>query len=87
MSISLDAQLGESVRAAAARSDQGLSSWLAQAASAKLRAEALDQFLTDWDRTNRPITEEEIAQARVDLGLERPIGKRARATRKGPNAA
>ena len=45
ISISLDAGLGDAVRQAARRDDKGLSAWLAEAARAKLRAEALGAFL------------------------------------------
>src|SRR5437667_71864 len=38
ISISLEAELGDEVRAAALKSGMGVSSWLAEAAAAKLRA-------------------------------------------------
>ena len=49
ISISLEAELGDEVRAAALKSGMGVSSWLAEAAAAKLRAEALAQFLDTWE--------------------------------------
>ena len=39
MSVSLDPQLGDAVRSAASRAGKPLSSWLAEAAASKLRAE------------------------------------------------
>ncbi|MCY4615855.1 MAG: hypothetical protein OXC71_05635 [Chloroflexi bacterium] len=69
MSISFDAGLGVAVRDAAQRNEQGLSAWLAEAARAKLRAEALRAFLDDWEREHGPLTEEELRRARVELGL------------------
>jgi hypothetical protein len=69
MSISLDAALGDAVREAARQSGQGLSSWLAEAAGAKLRAEALAAFLRDWQRKHRAITPAELARAERELGL------------------
>ena len=69
MSISLEADLGASVRDAARRAGTGLSSWLAEAASAKLRAEALAAFLDDWEHENGPLSAEELAAAERELGL------------------
>jgi hypothetical protein len=69
MSISFGADLGESVREAARRAGTGLSSWLAEAASAKLRADALAAFLDDWEREHGPLTADELAAAEHRLGL------------------
>ena len=69
MSISLDPTLGDAVRASAARSGRGLSGWLAEAAAAKLRAEALREYLQEYQREHRPFTEEELAWGRAQLGL------------------
>jgi hypothetical protein len=46
ISISFDAALGDQVRDAARKAGTGLSSWLAGAAAARLRAEALEEFLS-----------------------------------------
>ncbi len=69
MSISFDADLGQSVRDAAQRAGTGLSSWLADAAAAKFRAEALAEFLNDWERQHGPLTADELAAAEHELGL------------------
>ena len=69
MSISLDAALGGAVREAAQRADQSLSSWLAEAAAAKLRRESLHDFLDAWEGEHGELTPEEIARARAELGL------------------
>ncbi len=45
MSVPFDAVLGDDVRRPAREAGVGLSSWLAGAAAAKLRAEALRGFL------------------------------------------
>lgn len=74
LSISFDPDLGDAVRAAAARSGRGLSGWLAEAASARLRAEALAQYLDDWERAHGPLTQDELARATADLGLPTPSG-------------
>jgi hypothetical protein len=69
MSISLKADLGDAVRDAARRAGKGLSSWLAEAAEVKLRAEALEQFLADWEREHGPLTPVELERAERELGL------------------
>ena len=69
ISVSFAAGLGAAVRAAAQRNDKGLSAWLAEAAGAKLRAEALGVFLDAWERDHGPLTAEELRCARVELGL------------------
>ena len=53
MSISMDPELGDDVRAAAQRSGKSLSAWISEAASTKLRAEALKEFLDDWESLDR----------------------------------
>jgi hypothetical protein len=69
MSISFDPDLGDAVRAAAAETGKPLSSWLAEAAASKLRAEALARFLDDWEAEHGVLTAAEIAQAEQELGL------------------
>ena len=69
MSISLQPDLGDRVREAALRAGKGLSSWLAEAAAAKLRAEALADFLDDWEKQHGVITAEELRRAEIELGL------------------
>lgn len=69
LSVSFDPDLGNAVRAAAARSGRGLSRWLAEAAAARLRAEALASFLDDWEAENGALSAEELARASVELGL------------------
>ena len=69
MSVSFAAQLGDDVRDAARRAGQGLSAWLADAAAAKLRAEALGEFLDRWEQEHGPLTHDELAQAEIELRL------------------
>jgi hypothetical protein len=69
LSVSFDPNLGDSVRAAARRSGKGLSGWLAEAAAARLRAEALADFLDGWEAEHGGFTAEELAQATAELGL------------------
>jgi hypothetical protein len=68
MSISLRSELGEAARTAAERSGQGLSSWIAEAVAAKLRADALDEFLEGWQAQHGFVTSEEIVRAEIELG-------------------
>lgn len=76
MSISLEATLGDAVRDAARRADQGLSSWLAEAAAAKLRSESLRDFLDAWEGEHGQLSAEEIARAEAELGLSSEVASR-----------
>jgi len=69
LSISLDPELGDAVRSAAARAGQPVSSWLAEAAAGKLRAEALAEFLDGWEAEHGGLTPEELARAERELGV------------------
>ena len=69
LSISFDPELGDAVRSAAAHAGKPLSSWLAEAAAIKLRAEALEEFLANWESEHGVLTAEEIARAERELGL------------------
>ena len=70
MSISVDPDLGDRVRAAAERAGKPLSGWLAEAAAAKLRSEALADYIDDFERRRGPLSPEEIQAARAELGLD-----------------
>jgi hypothetical protein len=67
LSISLDPKLGNQVREAARKARAPLSSWLAQAAAAKLRADALGKFLDDWEEQHGKLSQEELARATKEL--------------------
>ena len=69
LSISLDPELGDAVRSAAAQAGKPVSSWLAEAAASKLRAEALAEFLAGWEAEHGVLTAAEIARAERELGL------------------
>ena len=69
LSVSFDPDLGDAVRAAAQRSGRGLSGWLAEAAAARLRAEALAEFLDAWEAEHGELTAEELARATAEIGL------------------
>jgi len=46
-----------------------VSSWLAEAAAGKLRAEALAEFLDGWEAEHGGLTAEELARAERELGV------------------
>ncbi len=69
LSISFEPELGDAVRSAAAQAGKPVSSWLAEAAASKLRAEALTEFLASWQTEHGVLTAAEIARAEFELGL------------------
>jgi len=71
ISISLEAELSDEVRAAAMKAGVGVSSWLAGAAEAKLRSEAFAEFLDTWEKEHGPLTVKELSRAESELGLKR----------------
>jgi hypothetical protein len=77
LSISFDSDLGDAVRGAAHHKGSSLSAWLADAAAAKLRAEALADYLEDWEAQHGELTAGELAHAAIELGVSLPLGVRA----------
>lgn len=69
LSVSFDPELGDAVRSAAAQAGQPVSSWLADAAASKLRAEALAEFLASWEAEHGALTADEIARAEREMAL------------------
>jgi hypothetical protein len=69
LSVSFAPDLGDAVRDAARHNGSSLSAWLADAATAKLRAQALADYLSDWEAEHGKLTTEEIAKASADLRL------------------
>lgn len=72
LSVSFDPELGDAVRAAARQRGAGLSRWLADAAAAKLRSEALADFLDAWEAEHGSLTAGELAKAAAELALPKP---------------
>jgi hypothetical protein len=72
LSISFEAGLGDRVRDAAGKAGMGLSSWLAGAAAARLRAEALEEFLDAWEKKHGTLTAAELSRAERELGVGTP---------------
>jgi hypothetical protein len=69
LSVSFDPDLGDAVRGAARHRGSSLSAWLAEAAAAKLRTEALADYLQEWEVEHGPLTADELASAAVELGV------------------
>lgn len=69
MSVSFSAELGDAIRKSANEAGTGLSSWLAEAASAKLRGEALATYLDDWEARHGSLSADELERAAAELGL------------------
>jgi hypothetical protein len=67
MSILMDAQLGGDVRTVAERAGVSISAWLAEAAAARLRKQALAAFLSVWQAKHGKITATELAKAPAEL--------------------
>jgi hypothetical protein len=69
LSVSFDATLGDNIRNAARKAGTAVSSWLAEAATAKLRTQALREFLDTWESEHAPLTVEELRRAEAELGI------------------
>lgn len=68
LSVTMDPDLGQAVREAAARSKVSVSHWLSEAAADHLRNELLGAALDAWEAQAGPFTDDELAAARV-LGV------------------
>jgi hypothetical protein len=77
LSISFDPDLGDAVRGAARHRGSSVSAWLAEAAAAQLRAEALADYLEAWEAEHGTLTMEELASAAAELGASLPVASRA----------
>ncbi|MDN5860524.1 MAG: hypothetical protein L0H84_18120 [Pseudonocardia sp.] len=71
ITVTMDAELGAAVRAAAARADSSVSGWLAEAAAHKIRNELLGAALDAWEEEFGAFTEEELDAAAENLGITR----------------
>jgi len=77
LSISFDPALGDAVRDSARHRGSSISAWLADAAAAKLRAEALADYLDRWEAEHGALTSEELAAAAAELGTHQAAAPRA----------
>lgn len=69
LSITMDPELGQAVRDAAAHSGMSVSRWMKEAAAARLRNQLLGVALDAWEAEIGPPTEEELEAARKLLGV------------------
>lgn len=77
LSVSLDSDLGQAVREAAARSGISVSRWMSQAAAEHLRNQLLGAALDVWESEDGAFTGEELDAAARALTGERTIQRRA----------
>jgi len=73
LSISLAPDLADAIRSAAERLNLSTSGWLAEAARKKLRGDALDEFLSEWQEENGAFTQEELDAADEMLGVNKKL--------------
>ena len=77
INVSFEGELGDAVRGSAQRAGVDLSVWLATAATAQLRAEALADFRDEWGLSQSPRAAALIARADVGAdvgaGVERGV--------------
>lgn len=69
LSVSFAPDLGDEVRDAARQDGSSLSAWLADAAAAKLRTQALSDYLKEWEEQRGQLTPAELARATAELKL------------------
>jgi hypothetical protein len=70
LSISIEAGLGDEIARNARETGVSLSAWLADAAAAKLRRSLWREYFEEHEREFGAFTEEEMAAARRDLGID-----------------
>lgn len=63
LSVSFDLALGRAIKTSAGRRSQSVSAWLADAARARLRHEALGEALTAWEKQFGALTGPELHRA------------------------
>lgn len=72
LSITMDPTLGAATRKAAKRAKLSVSAWIAEAAAARLRHEALRDALTRWQTEDGAFRPAELAEAAEALGAAQP---------------
>ncbi len=70
MSISMDAELAERIRAAAEAEGRSVSAWISEVLAKRLRRDNLRMMLDEYEAEHGAFTDEEMAQARQDLKLD-----------------
>jgi hypothetical protein len=76
-SLTMDPDLGAAVRQAAEREGMTVSAWLSKAAAERVRNELLGIALQRWEEEDGPFTEEELDDAREELGFPRRNPRKA----------
>ncbi len=79
-SVSLPAELAEAIDRAAAQESTTFSAWLADTAADRLRLEAGQHGIAEWEREHGPLTSDELAD-----GLARARSLLGRTRAKGPS--
>lgn len=69
LSVSMERALGDEVREAAASSGSSLSAWIAAAARDRLRRNAWEEWLAEWEAEEGELTPDELSRAAQRLGL------------------
>ena len=73
----MDPHLGAAVRQAAEREGMTVSAWLSKAAAERVRNELLGIALQRWEEEDGPFTEEELDDAREEMGFPRKNPRKA----------
>lgn len=73
LSVSFAPDLGDAVREAAHAKGSSISAWLEDAAAAKLRSQALSEYLLGWESEHGALSEDELARAAAELGVTAPV--------------
>lgn len=68
ITISIDAALAHAVRDAAEEDHVNVSAWASEALQQKLNQRGLRAVIADWEAEHGAFTEQELEQARKDLG-------------------
>lgn len=73
LSVTMPPEIGASVRRSASERGISVSAWLSEAAADRVRNERLGAALDQWETEVGPLTEEELSEAAVSLGLARRL--------------
>jgi hypothetical protein len=63
LSVSFDQDLGRAIKTSADLRSESVSAWLAEAARARLRREALADAVTAWEKQFGPLGDRELGEA------------------------
>jgi hypothetical protein len=77
LSVSFAPHVGDAVREAAHARGSSISAWLEDAAAAKLRSQALAEYLREWEAEHGTLSEDELARAAAELGVAAPASAAA----------